>query len=89
MVHYISRDKKMKIYKSLFKEEKETVTVEKGGMDWYIQKIDSTHLNLSTSPKFGGMSSIHVRQLDDNEFGKDVLLWMQGKKDITGKSYDE
>lgn len=55
---------------------------------WYLRKIDSTHLQMSTSP--GGNGAVyHVAQLKHNQYYTDLVDWLHNKIDISNNTYQD
>ena len=61
------------------------------GMDWYLQKIDSTHFQMTTDPDGRYRpATYHVDQLDKStDFYSAVRAWLKGSGNISGVTFDQ
>ena len=83
----MSREYLKLVEQTLMETKEPIVTIKIDGYPWYIQKIDSTHLNMSSSKKFSGMTVRHIGELKGEKYYNDILAWLQGKKKLTNAKY--
>lgn len=58
--------------------------------NWYITKIDATHIEIVNNPEAvgkGGMSVGSILQYKNEPFYDDVKSWLRGGKSPDGKVY--
>lgn len=78
----------MRRLSSLVEDESEDVAkIVLDGDDWYLTKIDSTHVFL-TMDKPTRKNPLHVQQLPNYQMGKDVYRWLGGDKNALKASYE-
>jgi hypothetical protein len=73
-------------YLDLIKEQKDIdeknniMMIKIDGLEWYLKRIDSTHVSMSTSISGlkSGFSVNHIAQLKDRPYYEQVKKWLQG-----------
>lgn len=71
-------------------ESDDIAKITHGDDDWYMKRIDGTHVMSANNEKalHNGRGAVyHVRQLNDKPYYDDLRKWLYGKKDIDGKVY--
>jgi len=61
---------------------KDTIKVTDDDGDWWLTKVDSTHVDMVNDPKYagqGGMSVLHVDQLKGRWFYDKIIKWLHGE----------
>ena len=69
-----------------------TVKITSGRDEWWVTKVDTTHVEFVNDPKYigkNGMGVSHINQHRGKPYYEDLRSWLKGGKSPDGKTYAE